>query len=389
MDSVKLANYYKKVADLLLAFQKHMEIVNGDYIAKHLTGYIFHEWITYRNPDNDWFAKDYRPDLDEEAKALLCNPKDKGFYVYVIGTDRVDGYVTSLIDGFEENHENESYNEIKDNESLKESISKWKKEIVKGFDRKAQIRGFVRSIGLWGEDGEIVRRTVESMANSILSPNDPIDYSEFQYKGMCFQIIDYLKREVRLKSINGLFGEYSRYGKINPVLPNEASVSIPSRTDASASAYSIVEIGKGVFDSLTETECIYLGDSVRKIEWSFWNCRKLKAISINNDFYQSIGGVLYSKDKKVLYAYPNNHGKSYAVIDGTEEINRFAFKDCEMLEELFLPGSIKRIGINAFYRCVNLKVIVSKVPKEEIQFEGYVGDYGNVSPNWVIIPNDY
>ena len=91
----------------------------------------------------------------------------------------------------------------------------------------------------------------------------------------------------------------------------------------------------------------------------------------------------------MLYAYPNNHGKSYTVIDGTEEINKFAFKDCEMLEELFLPGSIKRIGINAFYRCVNLKVVVSKVPKEDIQFEGYVGDYGNVSPNWVIIPNDF
>ena len=304
MDSVKLANYYKKVADLLLAFQKHMEIVNGDYIAKHLTGYIFHEWITYRDPDNNWFAKDYMPDLDEEAKALLCNPKDKGFYVYVIGTDRVDGYVTSLIDGLEENHKNESYNEIKDNESLKESISRWKKEIVKGFDRKAQIRGFVQSIGLWGEDGEIVRSTVESMANSILSPNDPIDYSEFQYRGMCFQIIDYLKREVRLKSINGLFGEYSRYGKITPVLPNESSVTFPNRTDTSASAYSIVEIGKGVFDSLTETKCIYLGDSVRKIEWSFWKCRKLKAISINNDFYQSIGGVLYSKDKKSVVCVP-------------------------------------------------------------------------------------
>ena len=388
MNSEEIANYYKKVVDLLLAFKKHMEIVNGGYLANHLTGTIFHEWITYRNSDNDWFAKDYRPDLDEEAKTLLCNPKDKGFYVYVIGTDRVDWYVTDLIDGFEENYKNEPYDEIRDNESLKKSIARWKQEIIKGFDRKAQIRGFVRSIALWGEDGEIVRKTVESMANSILSPNDPIDYSEFQFRGMCFQIIDYLKREVRLKSINGLFGEIGRYGKINPVLPNEPSVSIPSHTDASASAYSIVELGKGVFDSLTETECIYLGDSIRSIEWSFWKCRKLKAISINNDYYQSVNGVLYSKDKKVLYAYPNSHGKSYSVVDGTEEINKFAFKDCEMLEELILPKSIKRIGVNAFYRCTNLKVVKSKVPKEEIQFEGYVGEYGKVSPEWVLVSSE-
>ena len=388
MNSEEIANYYKKVVDLLLASKKHIEIVNGDYIANHLTGHIFHEWITYRDPDNNWFAKDYRPDLDEEAKTLLCNPKDKGFYVYVIGTDRVDWYVTDLIDGFEENYKNEPYDEIRDNESLKKSIARWKQEIIKGFDRKAQIRGFVRSIGLWEEDGEIVRKTVESMADSILSPNAPIDYSEFQFRGMCFQIIDYLKREVRLKAINGLFGEIGRYGKINPVLPNEPSVSIPSHTDASASAYSIVELGKGVFDSLTETECIYLGNSIRKIEWSFWKCRKLKAISINNDYFQSVDGVLYSKDKTVLYAYPNNHGKSYSVIEGTEEINKFAFKDCEMLEKLVLPKSIKRIGINAFYRCINLKVIESKVSKEEIQFEGYVGDYRDISPQWVIISSD-
>ena len=59
-----------------------------------------------------------------------------------------------------------------------------------------------------------------------------------------------------------------------------------------------------------------------------------------------------------------------------------------MLEKLVLPKSIKRIGVNAFYRCINLKVIESKVPKEEIQCEGYVGDYGDVSPQWRIIPSD-
>ena len=73
MNSEEIANYYKKVVDLLMAFKKHIEIVNGDYIANHLTGHIFHEWITYRDPDNNWFAKNYVPDLDEEAKALLCN----------------------------------------------------------------------------------------------------------------------------------------------------------------------------------------------------------------------------------------------------------------------------------------------------------------------------
>lgn len=83
-----------------------------------------------------------------------------------------------------------------------------------------------------------------------------------------------------------------------------------------------------------------------------------------------------------MLAYPNMHGAIYEIPEGVKKIRNHAFKDCYNLEELTLPSTLEHIGINAFYRCENLKRIIVNREKGSIKIEGFWGDYGNVTPKW-------
>ena len=152
--------------------------------------------------------------------------------------------------------------------------------------------------------------------------------------------------------------------------------------------FTIVEIGPGVFDSLTNTEIVKLPYTLSRIDWSFWKCSKLKSIEIAfhysymNTCFKSVDGVLYSEDGNTLYAYPNAHGTIYAVPEGVTSIHKMAFKSCDLLETLTLPSTLRHIGINAFYRCVSLKRIICEMGCQDFTFEGYMGQYGEVNPKW-------
>lgn len=400
----------------LSLFKNQLEIVDGYFLSNHLTGKIYHGWITYGDSDKDWYSKYYCPELDEEAISILGMDNKNGF-LYVRGTEIYDEYIHDLINGYEIDHRDEIYDEVLDNKALAEVIPLWKEMIIKDYDREEHIKRyvwkFIPSIinslnqntntpsqiapqslyinGSWhinlfkSEDDPNLIAKIEDIANSILSPNHHIDFSEFQSNGLIFKIINYHKREVRLKRVNGLFGEYIHYKKRAVVLPNEKELCFP--TDVYHPQYGdmyLTEIGKGAFESLTNTINIGIHRYVRRIEWSFWNCKKLSSISVSaqNPYFCSINGVLYTEDKKTLVAYPNAHGKEYVVPHGVEEIGNCAFKDCDMIEQIHLPITVKRIGINAFYRCTNLKTISYEGSEEEIKFEGFSGDYGFVNPKW-------
>lgn len=44
--------------------------------------------------------------------------------------------------------------------------------------------------------------------------------------------------------------------------------------------------------------------------------------------------------------------------NGVEEIDKYAFRDCELLEEVIIPESVKKIGSRAFSKCSKLKNIL-------------------------------
>ena len=105
------------------------------------------------------------------------------------------------------------------------------------------------------------------------------------------------------------------------------------------------------FTSITiPTSVSFIGERV----WVL--CPKLININVdeNNQNYCSINGVLFTKDKKKLVAFPCKREGSYNIPIGTEVINPCAF--CfSALEDIVFPESLKSIGEKAFLAMENLK----------------------------------
>lgn len=153
------------------------------------------------------------------------------------------------------------------------------------------------------------------------------------------------------------------------------SVVLPSCVDS---------IGVQAFNGCANLESINLGDT--RLHWlstsAFLYCGKLKSITIpatvvgmginpfmeslslteinvaeGNPVLSSIDGVLFSKDKKTLIAFPAGKTKNYVVPDGTETIANSAFCMARKLRTVKFPESVTLIEGNAFMRVDSLEKI--------------------------------
>lgn len=126
-------------------------------------------------------------------------------------------------------------------------------------------------------------------------------------------------------------------------------------------------LGHNAFEYLPSLRELYIPASVTKIEWSFYHSLNLKAIHVDegNPCYCTVDGVLFTKDKTELVAYPNAHGNEYHVPDGTTSVAHFAFKSCG-IKTIYLPKSVESVGINAFYECSSLERVFVARPDVKI-----------------------
>lgn len=371
---------------LIKAFKTHLSFINADYLSQHIIGVIRKGVVRYRDPDKNWYYKKFCADIDNVAKDLIGIDKQTGHYL-VTSTDFRDYYLYDLINSLRIETE-ENYQKDIDETKIKELESQWKKEIILKYQRDEHIRRFVWDLPPFAYSHRYghLRDELIEMVKEII-PND-VDFYSFIYCGLCYQCLDFSHPScvlVSVKNAVGLFGNYVHYGRDEVILQDQKEIAIPSKAYIPGLKECIVvEISKGVFESLHEVEKIIIPSTIRKIEWSFWHCRKLKSIDVDkeNKYYSSIDGVLYSKNHKILYAYPNMHSSIYEVPEGVEILEKFAFKDCENIEMLILPSTIKQIKINAFYRATELRRIVCECHQGSFVFEGFYGDYGNVMIDW-------
>ena len=92
---------------------------------------------------------------------------------------------------------------------------------------------------------------------------------------------------------------------------------------------------------------------------AFAGCLALESINVaaNNQTYQSINNVLFSKDGRTLLLAPASISGSYTIPEGTRNVAAGAFVDCDSLTELVIPSTLTLVGECAFYGLDQLKTL--------------------------------
>ena len=85
------------------------------------------------------------------------------------------------------------------------------------------------------------------------------------------------------------------------------------------------------------------------------SCSAFK-ITESNKQICAVDGVIYSKDKKILIAYPRHKQGDFVIPDGTEIVYEKAFSHSD-ITSVKIPDSVYRIKSNAFSYCEKLKRI--------------------------------
>lgn len=90
----------------------------------------------------------------------------------------------------------------------------------------------------------------------------------------------------------------------------------------------------------------------------FAGCVNLSNIAVvsENAVFLSENGVLYSKDKKTLYAYPTAAG-NYVIPSNVTTIYGSAFRGCSQLTKVKIPSSVTGMGSYAFADCAKLETV--------------------------------
>ena len=105
--------------------------------------------------------------------------------------------------------------------------------------------------------------------------------------------------------------------------------------------------------SKPDYDSLYFGGS-----WYFAECTVLESISVDpeNQVFASYDGVLYDKSMTKLLRCPCAK-KSVEISSEAKEIDSYAFKMCDVIESLDIPGTVETIGRFAFAYCENLSDI--------------------------------
>lgn len=112
---------------------------------------------------------------------------------------------------------------------------------------------------------------------------------------------------------------------------------------------TLTSIGYVCFQGCNAIRKIYIPPNLRQIDFPALPMHIENAeVAAGNECYTAEEGVLFSKDKKVLYQYPSRvERERYEIGDFVETISGSAFEFCRVLS-VFVPRSVTRIERFAF-----------------------------------------
>lgn len=175
---------------------------------------------------------------------------------------------------------------------------------------------------------------------------------------------------------------------------------------------SVVKIGRNIVEGSSKLRSIHLGKGVENIFWvnsiaganefrTFQDCESLTYITVDpdNQYYTAEDNVLFNKDKTEVYrSAPGKTGSytlpnsvktmentfifedsqlsSIVIPEGVQSIPRSTFKNCTNLKKIWLPKSLRIVGMNAFVAGME---DLGADPIEDVYYAGSEDDWNSIN----------
>ncbi len=141
--------------------------------------------------------------------------------------------------------------------------------------------------------------------------------------------------------------------------------------------YSVTTIEYNAFEGCSGLVSFEIPENVSSLSPGhvfniFEECSSLTAIHVaeNNQYFCDVDGVLFNKDKTILYQYPDaKPGDTYTIPNSVTELNDNAFKDCNQLTSVVFPNGLQKIEWGAFRNCKGITYV--NIPDNVT----YIGSY--------------
>lgn len=116
------------------------------------------------------------------------------------------------------------------------------------------------------------------------------------------------------------------------------------------------------FQGCSSLRTLHISKKIKKLGGGFYlkGCTSLTSITVEqgNQYFTAVNGVLYSKSKKTLIAYPPaKKGKKFSVPKTVKKIGANALIDSRFLQEVSMKDSVTACGQNAFSGGAALKKV--------------------------------
>ena len=155
--------------------------------------------------------------------------------------------------------------------------------------------------------------------------------------------------------------------------PKEVVYHVPEKINGKP----VIGLADGSID-YDEIDIIYLPKTLKYIPLNEENdglvniCKNI-FVDKDNPYFIDIDGVLFSKDKKKLLAYPmkKNEGAEYVVPNSVVELGQGAFCDA-YIEQIKLPDDLEIIGDHCFW-CSRLEYLFVPSKVKELDREAFEG----------------
>lgn len=140
---------------------------------------------------------------------------------------------------------------------------------------------------------------------------------------------------------------------------------------------TVTDIGNGAFSGCSSLKSVTFGKKVKKLgNGIFAGCNSLSSMKLSNynENFVYEDGIIYSKDKTIIYQMlPGYGGSIYRMPSTVKEIKNNAFWGCRNLERVYFGSSVKSIPDYGFTNCTSLEKVSFPYSLRSIGIQAFAG----------------